>query len=116
MLVERFVIGQIGHLSAAALTALRAIRRDYYGDDLSWLGVVGPAVMFHRMFNFLAVSGSMVEGNVGWIHPSNLRIVVPGLGVMVGIVATLVGQVRLEWKGIEDPDQMMRRRRGMARR
>jgi hypothetical protein len=102
-LVERCVIGQIGHLFAAALRALRAIRRDYYGDDLSWWGVVGPAVMmFHGMFNFVAVSGSAAEGNVGWIHPSNLRIVLPGLGVIVGMVATLVGQVRREWKGIED--------------
>jgi RsiW-degrading membrane proteinase PrsW (M82 family) len=109
-LVERLVIGQVGHLSAAALTALRAIRRDYYGDgdDLSWWGVVGPAVMFHGMFNFVAISGSAVEGNVGWIHPSNLRIVLPGLGVMVGMVATLVGRVRREWVGIEDLDQMSR--------
>jgi RsiW-degrading membrane proteinase PrsW (M82 family) len=79
-LVERLVIGQIGHLSAAALTAIRAIMRDYYGDDLSWWGVVGPAVMFHGMLNFVAVSRSAAEGNVGWIHPSDLRIVVPELG------------------------------------
>jgi RsiW-degrading membrane proteinase PrsW (M82 family) len=104
--VERLVIGQIGHLSAAALTALRAIRRDYYGDKLSWWGVVGPAALFHGTFNFVAISGSVLEGNVGWIHPSDWRIVVPGLGILTSLVARQIGQVRREWEYIENRDRM----------
>ena len=32
----------------------------------------------------------------------------PGLGIMGGMVAALVGQIRREWKGIENLDQISR--------
>jgi RsiW-degrading membrane proteinase PrsW (M82 family) len=60
---ERVVVGASGHLLVAALTALRAIRRDYYGEKLSWWGVVGSSV---------AMAFSTVEGSAGWIHPTGM--------------------------------------------
>ena len=45
------VVGIIGLeptlLVAALMMALRAIRRDYYGDRMSWWAVVGPSVALH---------------------------------------------------------------------
>jgi len=107
-LFERVIVGQIGHISMAALTALRAIRRDYYGDPLSWWGVVGPAVLYHGTFDYVALSASALEGNVGWIHPSGLRIMAPMLGLCIGLVASSVWQVRQEWNEIEDRDRIIR--------
>jgi RsiW-degrading membrane proteinase PrsW (M82 family) len=107
-LFERVILGQIGHLSVAALTALRAIRRDSYGDPLSWWSVVGPAVIYHGTFNFVAMAASALEGNVGWIHPTGLRITAAMFGLATGIVATAVWQVRREWKALDDRDCVIR--------
>jgi RsiW-degrading membrane proteinase PrsW (M82 family) len=104
-LFERIVLGQLGHLSVASLTALRAIRRDYYGDQLSWWSVVGPSVILHGTFDFVAMAGSALEGNVGWIHPTGVRTTVAGLAVLTGLVATAVWQVRQEWKSLESRDR-----------
>ena len=42
--VERLGLGSTGHVLMAVLTALRAIRKDYYQDRLSWWQVLGPSV------------------------------------------------------------------------
>lgn len=107
-LFERVIVGQIGHVSVAALTALRAIRRDCYGDPLSWWSVVGPAVTYHGTFNFVAMAASALEGNVGWIHPTGLRITATMLGLATGLVVTAVWQVRREWKALDDRDRVIR--------
>lgn len=103
--VERVVVGSTGHLLVAALTALRAIRRDYYGEKMSWWEVVGPAVCLHGGFNFVAIVFSTLDGNVGWIHPTGLW----NTSAMVGLCAGLVGLtgwlVRREWKGLEEKDR-----------
>jgi RsiW-degrading membrane proteinase PrsW (M82 family) len=104
-LFERIVLGQLGHLSVASLTALRAIRRDYYGDQLSWWGIVGPSVILHGTFDFVAMAGSALEGNVGWIHPTGVRLTVAGIAILTGLVATTVWQVRQEWISLENRDR-----------
>lgn len=44
-LVERFALGSSGHILMAVLSALRATRRDYYGEtNLSWWKVLGPSI------------------------------------------------------------------------
>lgn len=68
--LERVVFASAGHLLAAALSALRATRRDYYGDDLSWWDVIRPSVLLHGSQNFIAFSTGALEGSVGWIHPT----------------------------------------------
>lgn len=104
--VERVVFGQLAHLSVAALTALRAIRRDYYGDQLSWWSVVGPAALLHGAFDFVCLSASALEGNVGWIHPSGLGTTFTMLGLCSSLVATAVWKVRQEWMGLNDRDRV----------
>ncbi len=71
-LFER-IAGALARLLTASLSVLRAIRRDYYGDQLSWWAVNGPSVILHVTFNFGTIVASALEGNVGWIHPTGLR-------------------------------------------
>lgn len=104
-LFERIVLGQLGHLSAACLTALRAIRRDYYGDQLSWWSVVGPSVILHGTYDFGALAFSALEGNVGWIHPTGVRNIIAMLGLGIGLVATATWQVKQEWKSLDIHDR-----------
>ncbi|CAF9936810.1 hypothetical protein IMSHALPRED_010909 [Imshaugia aleurites] len=104
-LFERMVVGALGHLLAASLTALRAIRRDYYGDPMSWWAVVGPSVILHGTFDFVAMSASALDGNVGWIHPTGVWSTTAMFGLIGGVVATAAWQVGREWKTLEDCDR-----------
>ena len=103
-LLERMA-GSVGHLLIASLTALRAIRRDYYGDQMSWASVVGPSILLHGTNNFVAMAASALEGNVGWIHPSGLQTTTAMLGMISGLIATAAWQVRKEWKALDDRER-----------
>lgn len=105
---ERVILGQTGHLAVTALTALRAIRRDYYGEPLSWWGVIWPAAVFHGAYDFGAMAGSALEGNVGWIHPTGVRNTVVLLGLATSMVATVVWKVTEEWKTIINHDRAIK--------
>jgi hypothetical protein len=105
-LFERAVIGQLGHLSVAVLTALRATRRDYYGDPLSWLSVVGPAVILHGAADFVCFGASALEGNVGWIHPTGIPITTAMFGLYTSLFGTAAWQARREWKGLVNRDRL----------
>ncbi|KAL9623495.1 MAG: hypothetical protein Q9160_002175 [Pyrenula sp. 1 TL-2023] len=98
---ERLVFGCLGHLLPAVLTALRAIRRDYCGDQLSWWSVVGPSALLHGTFDFLVFSFSALEGNVGWIHPTGLRNVTAMLGLCSGVIGTAAWLVKQEWDDLK---------------
>ncbi|MCJ1478902.1 hypothetical protein MMC13_007586 [Lambiella insularis] len=104
-LFERMVVGSVGHLLMASLTALRAIRRDYDGERLTFLGVVGPAVVMHGTFDFVALTCSAREGNVGWIHPTWVGNTAAMFGLLGGLVVTTAWQVRQEWKALDERDQ-----------
>ena len=103
-LFER-VVGSVGHLLLASLIALRAIRRDYYGDQMSWWVIVGPSVILHGASDFVALAASALEGNVGWIHPTGVRITTTMLGLLSGLIATATWLVRREWKALDDRDR-----------
>lgn len=103
-LSERLVFGSLGHLLPAALIALRAIRRDYYGDQLSWWSVVGPSVLLHGTFDLIVLSFSALEGNVGWIHPTNSWNVTAMFGLCSGVIGTAAWLVKREWNDLNDRD------------
>lgn len=103
-LFER-VAGSIGHLLVAALMALRAMRRDYYGDEMSWWVVVGPSIALHGMYDFVALGASALEGNVGWIHPVGRWDTVGMLGLIGGVMVVAGWLVRGEWKALEERDR-----------
>lgn len=103
-LFERIALGSSGHCLMAALTAMRAIRRDYYGDKMSWWAVVGPAVLLHGAQNFIALSFSASDGNVGWIHPSTSGKLLGLLGTSMSMVGIAAGLVRREWTLLKERD------------
>ena len=105
---ERVIIGGAGHITMAVLTALRAIRRDYYGDQLSFLQIIGPAVLYHGTFHFVCFGVSAWEGNVGWIHPTGLGPTSVLFGSCLGLVGTAMWQTSREWRGLEKRDRMMK--------
>lgn len=92
---ERISLGSSGHLLMAALTALRAIRWDYYGDKTSCLSVIGPSVLLHGTQNFIALSFSASDGNVGWIHPTGFRKMMMLVGTTLGMIGVGAGLVHL---------------------
>ena len=102
---ERLVAGSLGHLLAAALTALRATRRDFCGAKLSWWEIVGPSVLLHGTFDFVAMSFSALDGNVGWIHPVGMQSTVTMVGMVAGVIATAGLWVRREWRQVLKSDQ-----------
>ncbi len=99
------MVGSLGHLLMASLTALRAIRRDYYGDQMSWWAVVGPSIILHGTHDFVAMTASALEGNVGWIHPTGLRNTTVMFGLIGGLIATAAWHVKREWKVLDDRDR-----------
>ena len=103
-LLERMV-GSLAHVLVAALTAMRAIRRDCCGDRMSWWSVVGPAVILHGTFDFVAMGASALEGNVGWIHPVGVETTTAMLGLIGAVITTAAWQVRQEWKTLGDYDR-----------
>ena len=103
-LFERVVLGTVGHLSYACLTALRATRRDYYGEKLSWWQVIGPSVLLHGTWNMAAMSISALEGNVGWIHPTGVWATVAVIGPAISIATATVLKVLREWSELDALD------------
>jgi RsiW-degrading membrane proteinase PrsW (M82 family) len=103
---ERVVVAGTGHVTMSVLTALRAIRRDYYGDRLGWWEVIGPAALYHGAFDFVCFSASSWEGNVGWIHPTGFGVTSVMFGSCLSLVASAIWQTRMEWKGLEDRDRV----------
>ena len=94
--------GSFGHFLVAALMALRAIRRDYYGDPMSLWAVVCPSVALHGTYDFVALGASALEGNVGWIHPVGRGVTVGMLGLIGGLMVMAAWLVRGEWKALEE--------------
>ena len=107
-LCERIVFGSSGHLLTSALTALRAIRRDHLGEHMSFLGVIGPSVLLHGVFDFVAMSSSAVEGNVGWIHPTDSKTMTVAFALLVSIVSTAAWQVWQNFKMLDEHDHRKR--------
>ncbi|PVH78004.1 hypothetical protein DL98DRAFT_462956 [Cadophora sp. DSE1049] len=112
MVVER-VAGQMGHLATAALSAVRATRRDFYAGDsegenrkrMSWRQVFGPSALYHGFSDFVALSASALDGNVGFIHPRGVKLVVSMIGVIGCIWGAAGWQMWREWEGLDELDR-----------
>jgi len=99
---ERLIFGGLGHSLTAALTALRATRRDVYGQKLPWWSIVGPAAVLHGSFDFIAFACSTLEGNVGWIHPKKAVNQAVLLGLVCAVDGIAAWMVRREWRMIQE--------------
>jgi RsiW-degrading membrane proteinase PrsW (M82 family) len=104
---ERVIIGGTGHITMAVLTALRAIRRDYYGERLTLWEVLGPAALYHGAFDFVCFGASSWEGSVGWTHPTGAGVTSVMFGGCLGLVGAAMWQTRREWRGLEERDRVI---------
>ena len=113
MVLER-VAGQMGHLATGILSAVRATRRDFYDEDgertsgdgkTKWWWVVGPSALYHGFSDFVALSASALDGNVGFIHPRGVKLVVSMIGVIGCIWGAAGWQTWREWEGLDELDR-----------
>jgi RsiW-degrading membrane proteinase PrsW (M82 family) len=84
-LFERIVFASIGHTIMALLTGLQSIRRDGRGEKLPIWRVIARAVMYHGTWDFVLFSLSALNGNVGWIHPTDAKSLVLGFSPVIAL-------------------------------
>lgn len=101
-LSERILLGSVGHVALGTMSALRATRRDYYGDAMSLGSVIAPAVLCHGIADFVALSASALGGNVGWIHPQDVPGTVSLLSAGVAFLGTELWLVRRWWRQLDE--------------
>lgn len=75
-LVERIALGVPIHTICATLTAAGLAIQDFNISKLGFMGVIGPSIFFHGMFDFILFGYCAWSGNVGWIHPEDLGSIV----------------------------------------
>lgn len=71
-LFERMALGMPLHVICGMLTAVNVARRSLTEERLNLLRIVGPAIFFHGMMNFVLLGYCAWAGIVGWIHPEHI--------------------------------------------
>jgi RsiW-degrading membrane proteinase PrsW (M82 family) len=89
--VERLIFASLGHTVMALLTGLQSIRRDSRGEKLPVWRVLAKAVVCHGTSNFILLSVSAWNGNVGWIHPTDAGSIVLALSSVIAL------QIKAAW-------------------
>jgi len=84
-LFERILFASISHTTMALLTGLQSIRRDARGEELSIWRVVARAVVYHGTCDFALFSLSALNGNVGWIHPTDAKSLILGFSPIIAL-------------------------------
>ncbi|KAI1376911.1 protease prsW family-domain-containing protein [Hypoxylon crocopeplum] len=99
-LVERVVVGSPMHVMGGLLSGLAASRRDFRGEDLSLVQIIGLPVLIHGAWDFSLFATSALDGNVGWVHPRGKSLVaILGLAVTIqGTLAFVVRKKFISWK------------------
>ena len=90
-LFERIIFGSLGHTIMALLTGLQSVRRDARGEKLTIWQVLARAVAYHGTWDFILLSVSAWNGNVGWIHPTDVGSIVLALSSVIAL------QVKAAW-------------------
>ena len=84
-LFERIIFATMGHTIMALLTGLQFIRRDARGEKLSVWRVLARAVAYHGTCNFILFSVSAWNGNIGWIHPTDIGSIVLAFSPVIAL-------------------------------
>ncbi|EMC92988.1 hypothetical protein BAUCODRAFT_151366 [Baudoinia panamericana UAMH 10762] len=97
--LERTVVGGLGHAFTAALIAVNAAK---YAGKAGSVGklvqVLGPSVLYHGTLNMVLLVISALNGNVGWIHPTNPWTVAGMVAAVAGILLACFLHVRHLWR------------------
>jgi RsiW-degrading membrane proteinase PrsW (M82 family) len=100
-LFERIVFASIGHTIMALLTGLQSIRRDARGEKLPIWRVLARAVAYHGTWDFVLFSVSAWNGNVGWIHPTDVASIVFALSSVIVLQGRAVWDVLQQLKKLQ---------------
>ena len=100
-LFERVILASLGHTIMALLTGLQSIRRDARGEKLSIWQVLAQAVAYHGTWNFILMSVSAWNGNVGWIHPTDAGSIVLALSSVIALQAKAARDVSKQLKALQ---------------
>lgn len=90
-LFERIIFASVGHTIMALLTGLRSIRRDSRGEKLSIWQVLAPAIVYHGTWDCILFALSAWNGNIGWIHPTDIG------SVAFGVISVVALQSKAAW-------------------
>jgi RsiW-degrading membrane proteinase PrsW (M82 family) len=100
-LFERVILASLGHTIMALLTGLQSIRRDARGEKLAIWQVLARAVAYHGTWNFILISVSAWNGNVGWIHPTDVGSVVLALSSVIALQVQAARDVSKQLKELK---------------
>ncbi|KAK6083423.1 hypothetical protein SCUP234_03773 [Seiridium cupressi] len=67
--MERVVVGPVGHSLPAILIGFNVIQREFDNRPLSLFDILREPVLFYGAADFMLFGISAINGNVGWIHP-----------------------------------------------
>lgn len=104
MVVERVALSAPGHMLCAAMLAINAARVTTSESNRKFWNlwrIVGTSVLYHGTFDFMLFSISAWNGNVGWIHPTDVTSNITGLTMMSALQGALAMQVWQGWKALE---------------
>jgi RsiW-degrading membrane proteinase PrsW (M82 family) len=99
-LFERVILASLGHTIMALLTSLQSIRRDSRGEKLTVWRVLARAVAYHGTWNFILMSVSAWNGNVGWIHPTDAASIVFALSSVIAL------QIKAAWDVLKQLEEL----------
>ncbi len=106
---ERLLLGSTGHVLMAVLSALRATRADYCGEnEMSFWRIIAPSAFAHGLFDFGALAFSASDGNIGWIHPTGTKKTAIMLAMACSIWAGVAWKVRQEYRAIIGYEQQQK--------
>ena len=84
-LFERIVFASIGHTIMALLTGLQSMRRDARGEKIPIWRAIARAVVYHGTWDFALLSLSAWNGNVGWMHPTDVKSIILGFSPVIAL-------------------------------
>lgn len=104
LLFTRLAMGSSSSLLFGTSTALRAVRKDHLGEDMSSWSVIAPSVISMGIFNFVILSSGTLAGKVGWQYPTDSKMQAGLIGTLAGVVGLTTWQVMRDWKLVNEHD------------
>lgn len=114
--LERMVFGTTGHVLTACLTAVNAARyllppedstsdakvspETRRGKMMTLLRILAPSIVYHGLNDFQLFALCAWEGNVGWIHPTEPKVVALGVAMVVGLQGLLAWDAWRLWRQV----------------
>lgn len=104
ILFTRFAMSTFMSILPGISIALRSVRKDCLGEDMSWWSVIAPSVISQGIFNFVVMSSSTLEGKIGWHFPTDTKMQVGLIGTLAAVVGLTIWQVTQDWKLLNEQD------------